>query len=112
MPRGATCSLTSKAITIVGGSTQRSAISPQSRQTAKPHNLVSTFPGEGHFDPLTDKSAAHANCLGRFNPRLAGPYHRHRDTAQLRLRRRGKLAKIPFGHHTVLNSEIRQVLHI
>src|SRR3954452_1935453 len=47
MPRGATCSLTSKAITIVGGSTQRSAISPQSRQTAKPHNLVSTFPGEG-----------------------------------------------------------------
>src|SRR3954464_14068637 len=49
MPRGATCSLTSKAITIVGGSTQRSAISPQSRQTAKPHNLVSTFPGEGHF---------------------------------------------------------------
>src|SRR3954462_1126745 len=49
MPRGATCSLTSKAITIVGGSTQRSAISPQSRQTAKPHNLVSTFPGEGHL---------------------------------------------------------------
>src|SRR3954453_1494814 len=47
MPRGATCSLTSKAISIVGGSTQRSAISPQSRQTAKPHNLVSTFPGEG-----------------------------------------------------------------
>src|SRR4051812_8239289 len=55
MPRGATCSLTSKAITIVGGSTQRSAISPQSRQTAKPHNLVSTFPGEGQGDGTADE---------------------------------------------------------
>ena len=60
-----------------------------------------------HFDPLTDKSAVHAYCLGRFNPCLAGPYHRHRDTAQLRLRRRGKLAKISFDLHTVLNSQIR-----
>src|SRR3954454_17956082 len=62
MPRAATCSLTSKAITIVGGSAQRSAISPQSRQTAKPHNLVSTFPGEGQIgDRLrfqTDKRQA------------------------------------------------------
>src|SRR5215203_1425839 len=48
MPRGATCSLTSKAITIVGGSTPPSATSPRSRQTGNPHNPVSTFPGEGH----------------------------------------------------------------
>src|SRR4051812_43804618 len=58
MPRGATCSLTSKAITIVGGSTQRSAISPQSRQTAKPHNLVSTFPGEGHGGLIAHQAGA------------------------------------------------------
>src|SRR3954451_7620339 len=49
MPRGATCSRTSKAITIVGGSTPPSATSPQSRQTGNPHNPVSTFPGKGHF---------------------------------------------------------------
>src|SRR5215218_8028569 len=49
MPRGATCSLTSKAITIVGGSTPPSATSPRSRQTGNPHNPVSTFPGEGQF---------------------------------------------------------------
>src|SRR4051794_12156985 len=47
MPRGATCSLISKAITIVGGSTPLSAISPRSRQTGNPHNPVSTVPGEG-----------------------------------------------------------------
>src|SRR3954462_6386035 len=70
MPRGATCSLTSKAITIVGGSTQRSAISPQSRQTAKPHNLVSTFPGEDQFgviladgERLYDPGAYHDRLL-------------------------------------------------
>src|SRR6185436_13861080 len=34
-----------------------------------------------------------------LNPRFAGPYHRHRDTAQLRLRGRGQLAKIPFDCH-------------
>src|SRR3954451_24104683 len=53
MPRGATCSLISKAITIGGGSTPLSATSPRSRQTGNPHNPVSTFPGEGqgHTDP-------------------------------------------------------------
>ena len=48
IPHGATCSLTSKATTIVGGSTPLSATSPRSRQTGNPHNPVSTFPGEGH----------------------------------------------------------------
>src|SRR3954451_10076892 len=52
MPRGATCSLISKAITIVGGSTPLSAISPRSRQTGNPHNPVSTVPGEGHLSSL------------------------------------------------------------
>src|SRR3954453_5570221 len=47
MPRGATCSRPSKPITIVGRSTPLSATSPQSGQTGKPHNPVSTFPGEG-----------------------------------------------------------------
>jgi hypothetical protein len=65
-----------------------------------------------HFDPLTDKSAVHPHRCGRFNPRLAVSYHCHRDTAQLRLRRRGKLAKISFDRHAVLNSEVRQALPI
>jgi hypothetical protein len=38
----------SKAITIVRGSTPPSATSPHSRRRQKPHNPVSTFPGEGH----------------------------------------------------------------
>jgi hypothetical protein len=42
--------LISKAITIVRGSTPPSATSPHSRQRHKPHNPVSTFPGEGHSD--------------------------------------------------------------
>src|SRR4051812_28881945 len=57
MPRGATCSLTSKAITIVGGSTPLSATSPRSRQTGNPHNPVSTFPGEGHADNGSGKGS-------------------------------------------------------
>src|SRR5215469_4351834 len=48
MARGATCSLISKAITIVRGSTPQSATSPHNRQRQKLHNPVSTFPGEGH----------------------------------------------------------------
>jgi transposase InsO family protein len=48
MPRGATCSSISKAITIVGGSTPPSAISPPNRQRQNPYNPVSTFAGEGH----------------------------------------------------------------
>src|SRR3954470_15984573 len=40
--------VTSNPITIVGGSTPLSVISPQSRQSGKPNNPVSTFPGEGH----------------------------------------------------------------
>src|SRR3954466_14379444 len=47
MPRGATWSRPSKPITIVGRSTPLSATSPQSRQTGKPYNPVSTVPGEG-----------------------------------------------------------------
>lgn len=39
------------------------------------------------------------NRLGRFDPRLARSYHCHRDTAQLRLRCQGQLAKISFNHH-------------
>src|SRR4051794_12294029 len=35
-----------------------------------------------HFDPLTDKSAVHANFFGPFNPRLAGPPPRPPNTAQ------------------------------
>jgi hypothetical protein len=65
-----------------------------------------------HFDPLTDKSAVHAYCLGRFDPCLARSHHRHRDTAQLRLRRWDQRAKISFDHHAGLNSEIRQMLLI
>src|SRR3954449_11043203 len=72
MPRGATCSLTSKAITIVGGSTQRSAISPQSRQTAKPHNLVSTFPGEGQ------SWGAPMSAFYRYSPGHRRQAHRQR----------------------------------
>src|SRR5215471_14435740 len=47
MARGATCSLISKAITIVRGSTPQSATSPHNRQRQKLHDPVSTFPGEG-----------------------------------------------------------------
>ena len=65
-----------------------------------------------HFDPLTDKSAVHPHRCGRFNPRLTRSDHRHRDTAQLRLRRWGQRAKISFDHHAVLNSGIRQMLLI
>jgi hypothetical protein len=61
---------------------------------------------------LTDKSAVHPHRCGRFNPRLARSHHRHRDTAQLRLRRWGQRAKISFDHHAGLNSEIRQMLLI
>src|SRR3954462_6140627 len=61
MPRGATCSRTSKPITIVGGSTPLSVISPQSRQTGKPPNPVSTFPGEGQ----TRKTKAAKRFLGK-----------------------------------------------
>jgi transposase InsO family protein len=46
-PHDATCSGTSKAITIVGRSMPLLATSPQSSQTAKPHNPVSPFPREG-----------------------------------------------------------------
>jgi hypothetical protein len=51
-------------------------------------------------DPSTNKPAVHSHRLGRFDPRLARSYHRHRDTAQLRLCRWGQLAKIPFNCHT------------
>ena len=46
IPRGANCSLISKAITIVRGSTPPSATSPHSRQRQKPRNPVSTFRGK------------------------------------------------------------------
>src|SRR5690242_5222037 len=49
--------------------------------------------------PLTDKPAVYPYCLGRFDPRLARSHHRHRDTAQLCLCRRGQLAKISFDYH-------------
>src|SRR4051812_17565847 len=58
-PRAATCSPTSKPITIVGRSTPLAVISPQSRHTGKPHNPVSTLPGEGHH------SAAPVHCVAR-----------------------------------------------
>src|SRR5262249_44963896 len=53
IPRGANCSLKSKAVTIVRGSTPRSATSPDSRQRQKPHNPVSPFPGGGQRRHLT-----------------------------------------------------------
>ena len=51
------------------------------------------------LDPPTDKPAVHAHRFGRFDPRLAGPHHRYRDTAQLRLRGQRQLAKISFDCH-------------
>src|ERR1041385_5933721 len=47
MPRGATCSPISKATTIGYGDTPRSGTSALNKQRQKPHNPVSTFPGEG-----------------------------------------------------------------
>jgi hypothetical protein len=64
------------------------------------------------LNPSTDKPPVHAYCLGRFDPCLACSYHRHRNTAQLCLRRRGQLAKISFDCHAGQNNEIRQVLPI
>src|SRR3954447_999820 len=55
MPRGATCSRPSKPITIVGRSTPLSVTSPHSRQTGKPHNPVSTVPGEGQTYTVADR---------------------------------------------------------
>src|SRR3954463_3161776 len=52
-----------------------------------------------YLDPATDKPAVHPHCCGRFDPRLARSYHRHRDAAQLRLRRWRQFAKISFGYH-------------
>jgi hypothetical protein len=66
-PRGANCSLISKATTIVRGSTPPSATSPHSRQRQKPHNPVSTFPGEGH------SPASLAAKLRRQRPRIYAP---------------------------------------
>ena len=53
----ATCSRPSKPVTIVGRSTPLSATSLQSRQTGKPNNPVSTFPGEGqeHFPAISHR---------------------------------------------------------
>jgi transposase InsO family protein len=51
MPRGATCSPISKATTIGYGDTPRSGTSPLNKQRQKPHNPVSTFPGEGQRFP-------------------------------------------------------------
>src|SRR3954471_5956286 len=71
MPRGETCSRTSKAITIGGGSTPLSATSPRSRQTGKPHNLVSTVPGEGQYDAADPENRLAAGELERrWNERL------------------------------------------
>ena len=63
MPRGVICSRTSKATTIGGGSTPLSATSLQSRQTGKPHNPVSTFPGEGR--PLPERIGLPAASTAR-----------------------------------------------
>src|SRR4051812_41684939 len=90
MPRGATCSLISKAITIVGGSTPLSAISPRSRQTGNPHNPVSTVPGEGHRPRRHQSAHCGGDRVRRNDPvdclvavaaigrpeRAAGPEHR------------------------------------
>src|ERR1700730_13995487 len=48
MPPGTTCSPTSKDTTIVSGFIPPSGISPPNRQSAMPHNPVSTKSGEGH----------------------------------------------------------------
>src|SRR5215471_17832341 len=58
MARGATCSLISKAITIVRGSTPQSATSPHNRQRQKLHNPVSTFPGEGQSGNIQTDAGA------------------------------------------------------
>src|SRR6476469_9122800 len=55
MPRGATCSRPSKPTTILGQSTPQSLTSPQSRQTGKPHNPLSTVPGEGQTYTVADR---------------------------------------------------------
>src|SRR5215469_7756903 len=62
MARGATCSLISKAITIVRGSTPQSATSPHNRQRQKLHNPVSTFPGEGQS---RQRTSARSHCYTR-----------------------------------------------
>src|SRR5262249_35698770 len=58
-------SLISKATTIVRGSTPPSATSPHSKQRQKPHNPVSTFPGEGQSD-------AHPSAKTLTTPLRAG----------------------------------------
>src|SRR3954470_22390858 len=83
MPRGASCSLTSKAITIGGGSTPLSATSPRSRQTGKPHNLVSTVPGGRSIDILCANS-----------PQAKGRVERAFGTLQDRLVKELRLAGI------------------
>jgi hypothetical protein len=49
LPPGTTCSPTSKDTTIVSGFIPPSGISPPNRQSAMPHNPVSTKSQEGHF---------------------------------------------------------------
>jgi transposase InsO family protein len=61
------CSLISKAITIVRRSTPPSATSPHSRQRQKPHNPVSTFPGEGQEIILGVKAATQCGVSSAAN---------------------------------------------
>ena len=63
MPPGATCSPTSKDITIVSGSIPPSGISPPNRQSAKPHNPVSTKSQEGHSsDSISFRTDTYTAC--------------------------------------------------